>query len=473
MQIKRFEAKDMTTALRLIKGELGSEAVILSARSLKRRKGIWGSLKAIGVEVTAATDTNYPLTPLNKGAYSSVESNTDRLGQSVSPNKRARIQTSQSRTRSLSGRKPPIASRNTYRPARRNALSDIFNHLLAQGVNRDIASGLIEEIQTDSLENGFLTKNEIIARMADGLKKKGLSCQTFLETKVYPKILVVVGPTGVGKTTTIAKLAARHASDQTQQVALISLDTYRIAAIEELNIYAKAIGIPMEFATSPDTLKNILKKFSRKHVILVDTPGLSPNSNEQIEAVIRYLDTLGSVDIHLLLSAGSKEPDLYNIIKRASRLPIDYLVFTKIDESDTYGNLLNLMNRSRIPLSYLTTGRHVPGCIEAGSIQKILDLMLQHCSLALDESNFRSSKIQQKGHHAGNKDQYYVANKNSDVYHWADCKWTQKIKPENMITFTNIQSAKAKNFMPCRDCQPIPNAKLYAGISTRDKLKTF
>jgi flagellar biosynthesis protein FlhF len=154
------------------------------------------------------------------------------------------------------------------------------------------------------------------------------------------------------------------------------------------------------------------------------------------------------------LSAGAKEADLFNTIGRLRAIPIQHLIFTKLDESATFGNMINLLVDNPLPLSFLTTGRQVPDSIETGSIEKIVKCLLGRF---IKHPGFSNSATLNQAHPTSSPDCApidYVANKNSDVFHYPDCKWTHKIKPQNMVTFSSVEEAKSQHFVPCRDCQP-------------------
>jgi flagellar biosynthesis protein FlhF len=228
MQIKRFEAKDMKTALRLIKKELGSDAVILSARSLKKENKIIGRVKSLGVEVTAAVDGSHlpaEIKPvLNAGALNNYRRNASRsLG---TPLKRNFRQSVSSRIKTLYGRKRPQQTVNTTRSGKDNLLADVFQHLLSQEVKRDIANDVVDALKAVYSGGGRIdTTGQVISNISNILKQKRNRAETQQRSKSSCQVVAVVGPTGVGKTTTVAKLASRYVIERHKNVALISLDS--------------------------------------------------------------------------------------------------------------------------------------------------------------------------------------------------------------------------------------------------------
>jgi flagellar biosynthesis protein FlhF len=468
MQIKRFEAKDMTTALRAIKQELGPEAVILSARSLKVENRILGSAKKTGVEVTAAIDTYASPLSSNSVPYSGALSADGAAGR---PPKMIYTNSVRSSGKSPARRRPPATYGNRHRGRNENTLGDIFQYLLSQGVKRGLANDLVEVIKNENPVNRIDLKDKVISKISAGLERKRDVLRPTSRAKFGPKILAFIGPTGVGKTTALAKLAAKQAIEHNQKVAFITIDSYRIAATAELKIYGNAIGIPVKTAATPSALKAAVNAFRQHDLILVDTPGINSENPSEIENLKSHLDAIPSIEIHLLLSAGAKEADLFNTIGRLGAIPIAYLLFTKLDESTTFGNLINLLVDNQFPLSFLTNGRQVPDSIETGSVEKIVKCLLGSFSKQL---KFHSSAAFNQVHRntaGGRADDGYVANQNSDVFHYPECKWTHKIKPKNMITFSSVQEAKSQHFVPCRDCRPDSSDTFQNSTSGNEKMQ--
>jgi flagellar biosynthesis protein FlhF len=160
---------------------------------------------------------------------------------------------------------------------------------------------------------------------------------------------------------------------------------------------------------------------------------------------------------HLVLSAPTKEKDLIAMVNAFEEMNIHRLLFTKIDESSTYGNMINLLIRTNIPLSFLCSGRMVPDDIEAGSAQKLVELLFKfQCLKDLQSVVFsqQSKSATTTLESPAVNRAFFVANQNSDVYHRSDCKWSKKIKPENIIRFYSVQEAEVQNFIACSSCRP-------------------
>jgi flagellar biosynthesis protein FlhF len=471
MQIKRFEAKDMTTALRLIKDELGPDAVILSARNIKKTKPILDLTKSGGVEVTAAVDAYHLTSALNSASYAGGINGYRRNMPVNGSKKRALRGTVGSRVKTQTHCRQDDHGRNRVQSENGSVCADIFQHLLSQEVNREIANEITDILTEQYLGNRFETMAELISEISNILKLKISNTQVRLRAPSNSRVMTLIGPTGVGKTTTVAKLAAKHAIELKKKVALISLDSYRIGAAEQLKIYARAIAIPIKTVTTVSGFKAALNEFRKFDLILVDTPGFNPGKQTEIDDLKAYLEGNVSTGIHLVLSAGTKESDLFNTFKRLNTLAVQNFIFTKLDESHTYGNLINFLIKHKLPLSFLTNGREVPGSIESGSLERIVECVFGSFTNPFEFSSSKRSGPSSFEQSARLKDGHFVANKNSDVFHQPDCKWAQKIKSKNRIVFSSAQAAQEKHFMPCRDCQPLKCDEFNAELPMENNVR--
>ncbi len=192
-----------------------------------------------------------------------------------------------------------------------------------------------------------------------------------------PKIVALIGTTGVGKTTTIAKIAAKFVLERGISVALITADTYRISAVDQLRTYSDIIGLPLEIVYSPDELKPALRKHRGKKLILIDTAGRSQNNDYQMEELKELLSVEPSIEKHLVLSATTKECDAEAILERFAACRPDRLLMTKTDETESIGFIVNLLFDRRLAMSYLTTGQSVPDDIEPAKPEALARLMLR------------------------------------------------------------------------------------------------
>jgi flagellar biosynthesis protein FlhF len=186
-----------------------------------------------------------------------------------------------------------------------------------------------------------------------------------------------------------------------------------------------------------------------------------------------YFENIPDLETHLVLSATTKEKDLFEIASKLKDIPVHRVLFTKVDESNAFGNILNVLIRTRIPLSYLTRGRKVPDDIEPGTLPKLIELIFQSQNM-LGTPAFTRSHVNADNLNTGQMgkagEQPFTANKNSDVYHYLDCKWAKKIRPDHVVKFTSAKDAESQNFLPCRSCNPDRIESVHTIESRREKI---
>ncbi|TYZ28712.1 flagellar biosynthesis protein FlhF [Selenomonas caprae] len=191
------------------------------------------------------------------------------------------------------------------------------------------------------------------------------------------RIVALIGATGVGKTTTLAKIAARFVLEKNIRAALITADTYRISAVEQLKTYSDIIGLPLEIVYSPDELKVAIHKHRDKDLILIDTAGRSQHNEYQMKELQEFLAVNSHIECHLVMSATTKNRDAAEILDKFSACEPDRVIFTKTDETSSVGLILNLLAKRDIALSFLTNGQSVPDDIIPATPQKLAELLLR------------------------------------------------------------------------------------------------
>jgi flagellar biosynthesis protein FlhF len=340
MQIKRFEAPDIQEALRQVKEALGPEAIILSTKTVKKPTDRFRLAKQSTVEVVAATD-------LQVGAPIKMP----RESRALSP--------------------PAPLPKTGLKP---NPDDPYLQRFLSAGISPEFVSGLIEEIRTWQKESGGWKGPEMYQdylrwRLMDAVEVTGPELNG-------AKIWAFIGPTGVGKTTTPAKLAAHFSLRFHKKITLITIDTYRIGAVEQLKTYARILKLPLEIAPGREELKQIIQDHRHQDLLLIDTAGRNPHHPSQVEELRNFLSVDRRVENHLVLSATTKDADLAQIAQRFSLLPIQSYIFTKIDETEEFTSLFNQLLRFKRPLSYLTNGQKVPEDIELATKGRIANLVL-------------------------------------------------------------------------------------------------
>ncbi len=415
MQVRVFEAPDMATGLKLVKKELGPDALILSTRTVK--SGKLGLLGKPVLEITAAIDNDHPrektmerpAVPQGPGRTASSEKTSGFLqtvgdpveqylhqrgaeqSDLVPPRPRfdpPRIAAEpevklQNEVNELKDLVKSLAGQIAQLTVQEDAVRDrqlkvksaalghrggnpaiqgdyILSTLVDRGVNietsRTIAGFLRESHTEQELGNHELVKEMLVAAIQDLMH---VAPPIFKDRGGRHRI-ALVGPTGVGKTTTLAKIAAAYLANHSSSIALITIDTYRIAAVEQLKVYGEIMHLPVEVVINSEQLEAALHTHRNKELILIDTAGRSPRDSLCIEELSSLLRPEFGLDKHLVLSATTREQELLDTIERFKCLGITHTIFTKIDECANLGILLNVQIQNANPLSYITNGQRVP-----------------------------------------------------------------------------------------------------------------
>ncbi|HJP18573.1 MAG TPA: flagellar biosynthesis protein FlhF [Nitrospinota bacterium] len=383
MHVKKFTAKNIKEALRLVKKELGADAIIISTRDIDP---VSNNGKAHAVEVTAAMDFNCDEMPEIKGLIYPLKKEIAELKEiikSISPD----LLSSNKKNNDNSSNKEAVELKSIVHYLLNNtkilkdlgindSLINLHREAIDKGINERLAFQLIEKVNSRTINKPSLNNNvkaQFFKEMEKFIKTAGP-----LRTSVKkPKVVSFVGPTGVGKTTTIAKLAAELSLNQKKEVALLTLDTYRIAAIEQLKIYSKIIDIPLSIARDKKEFQEALQLYKDKDIVLIDTAGSSRKDEKQMKELMDFLKGDVSVETHLVLSSTDQEDILFSNIKRFYPLSVDRLIFTKLDEANSFGMLFNIAMKTNKAISYFTTGQKVPEDIEVATAEKTIDLIFQ------------------------------------------------------------------------------------------------
>jgi len=383
VQIKRFEAASTQEAFLKIKNELGPDAVVLSTRKLR-------SGRVPLFEVTAALDERpqgrreKPL-PLPAGAPQAAPARSD--DETLASTLRRDVEEIKTRLAETAMRPFPYGEflemkemLDTFfdtmgfqrKEKLSGALLKIYHQMVSIGVSRSRAFLLVSTLNRN-LTAGELQDEEGLCRVAEKLLARsiGLSYRS-AERK---RICAFVGPTGAGKTTTLAKIAARSALEEKLKVGLITTDTYRIAAVEQLKTYARIMEIPIEVVSDKTAFRRALAKLSDRDLILVDTPGKSSVEPGYIEKLRDLFQIENPVETNLLLPLTSSQDNLAENLARFKPVGYQSIIFTKLDESRHFGMIYNVIDQERKPVSYVTNGQNVPQDIEkidAGRLAKII-----------------------------------------------------------------------------------------------------
>jgi flagellar biosynthesis protein FlhF len=253
---------------------------------------------------------------------------------------------------------------------------EVYQSLVSHGVNPPTAHHLlravVETLGTAGLGNREALKSLLWERMEEALAVSG----PVVSRHYGQKIMMLVGPTGVGKTTTIAKLAGlARRQDEHRSTVLITLDTYRVAAVEQLRVFAKILKIPLEVAVSHKDFVDCMKRHQEADLILIDTAGRSPKDQAGHDELIAITRGQFQLETHLVLAAPMAEAVQMETIHRYQSIPIHKLMITKLDEMSTGGSLYNVLSQTGLPVSYLSAGQRVPEDLEIATRNRLVELV--------------------------------------------------------------------------------------------------
>lgn len=361
MKVKCFYGDNLLDALIKVKAEMGSDAVIVKINK-QHRGGLLGFFKSPVVEVIAAVD--------DKQRQYLVDGSGYRPEQIL---KEDSVSSQLTELKSLI--EEQISLKQPQNQVYPNCFQYFFENLLANDVHEKLAREIIDqalhEVKQPLWDDPAAVKEVMLGIIAQYISN-------FQRNSAGEKgRIALIGPTGVGKTTTIAKLASIFSVLDEKKVALITIDTFRIAAVEQLKTYADIISIPMEVAHTPRELGLLLEKHEDKEIVLIDTAGRSPYNKLEIAKTKGFLDACPGIEVYLVLSAATNQKDMAETLKGYSQFPITNIIFTKLDETKSFGSVLNIINKYKRGVAYITTGQNVPNDIEVPAPEKIANLILQ------------------------------------------------------------------------------------------------
>lgn len=397
MIIMKFQGKTEAEAVENAKKELGSNVVIMNVRNVKR-KGILGFLMRQMVEVTVALEEEPERVQAPRREEATIPpiapgSITNAL-KDILPQEPAKENKADERDSSVIEEKldnlhilleqqfqKPEEAKEDFEEEKESEMERfmklLYNTMLSNEISEQYANQIIDEVEKNSKPN--IPFDYALANIYQKMVLKFGKPVEITPAENGPKVVFFIGPTGVGKTTTIAKIASRFSVEQGKKVALLTTDTYRIAAAEQLRTYANILDVPFRVIYSREEVENALRDFKDCDFILVDTAGHSHQNKEQKEAMREFIlsvDGKAEKEVFLVLSATTKYRDMVSIADSYSEISGYRLIFTKLDETTTLGNLLNLKLYTGAALSYVTYGQNVPDDIEVFNPQKTVKQLL-------------------------------------------------------------------------------------------------
>jgi flagellar biosynthesis protein FlhF len=473
MKIKRFEADSMSDALRKIKKEFGEEAVILSAKTMKKGR-LLGKGAAGRVVVTAAVDrTPVPAVPRDVDISGSLPADRGEDPAADVSRKASRginflkhfnpiTPTGEKKV------KPKIVqlmSANSSAPDG----NDLRDMMISRGISKTIATDMAEKAAA-LLPRENACDQDYVGSLSQVIEAQGWVGAFKPRNPSKQRVMVMLGPSGVGKTSAVAKLCARQIMQKQESVALISFDNQRIAGTAELERYARILGVPIRTVFDLNDVPAVMNAMASYELLIVDTPGFEPDDRILCEQLRRLLNTVGDPERYLLIGADAQESVMNRVIEFSRPLGIQRLFFTRLDWAVNVGPVINLVAASNLPIAYLSDSAKVPDGIQIATAGELARRIIPQSRNATGLQDDAAVTVVQ-GHKAHSLGTYYVANRNSDIFHQNDCKSVQRINTDNMIAFKDPSEAIGLQFKPCRMCcselifpKPIDRlARGYAG----------
>ncbi|WP_027408702.1 flagellar biosynthesis protein FlhF [Anoxybacteroides tepidamans] len=375
MKVKKFVAPSMPEAMKMIRAELGQDAVILNSKVV-HRGGFLGLFTKKNIEVIAAVDPKPARPAANDKKVRQINTNVEtpkRPDVSKTVEDGALLNELNELKTMLKQLSTNVAVNFTSYPQPLNEI----NELLAE---QELLSALRQEVMAEIVEKWYLhretaTKQQAMMWVKEILLKK-IEQLPFGGLSFQKKYVNVVGPTGVGKTTTLAKMAADCVLKHHKKVAFITTDTYRIAAIDQLKTYAKILDVPLEVCYNMHDFQEAKKKFSAYDVVFIDTAGRNFLNRQYVQDLREVIEFDEEMETFLVLALTAKWVDMKAIYEQFSLIRIDRFIFTKLDETSQYGAMLNLITNCQIGAAYLTNGQNVPDDIIEASPEQIVNTLL-------------------------------------------------------------------------------------------------
>ena len=402
MQIKRYTGGALPEVLAQIDRELGPNALIIHTRQVSLG-GFFGVMGRQGVEVTVAVE--YSLRPREDAAPRAsaapaaapagpppglaaryqVRESAARIEPPPAPVQRVRADGGQimARRELNEMRVRPRTASASAGPSQ--ALSEEMER-----IHRLLVRNQVEEYLSRRLLKTF---DEQLSLLGEDWATAGPRFEQYISGMIRtsggirlregrkPLVVAFVGPTGVGKTTTIAKVAAKFSLMEHRRVAIITSDTFRIAATDQIRRYGEIIGVPVKVAETPDDLQQLLLSFGGFDLVLLDTAGRSPQNRDQIIHLKQLMEAARPDEIHLVVSMTTKYIDVLSIVAKFGIVPVNRLILTKFDETRTYGLALNLSVNFSMEVAYVTAGQQVPDDIEVADPARLAKLIVGGANL--------------------------------------------------------------------------------------------
>jgi len=406
MRVKRFSGDSVSDTMSKIKRELGPEAVILQTRQIKEG-GFLGFFSRTKVEITAAIEERAlkskavgiseeePHSTIStdkiKKAYEAyrdkeneyTKDKVEKEERDYSSNSDRLLQTTQSEIKEMHSILKEINKQMAKGEFAQTRSSEILpepftawaDFLAVKGVSREMTDRLLQRLKDSTSPEQWYNNSFILESLSKQVETLCANTETIRPRKSKTTVVALVGPTGVGKTTTIGKLAAGFSIIERRKVALVTADTYRVAAVEQLKTFGEIIGVPVEVVMTPEGLKEAIADHRDKELIFIDTAGRSPHHELHMSELEAFLYKAKPDLTMLVMSVTTNLNDQLKVYERFKSLST-HLILTKLDESMNLGSVLDLLVHIHLPLAYLTNGQNVPDDIDAATPEKLSGCIL-------------------------------------------------------------------------------------------------
>ena len=381
MIIKKFQANTETEAILSAKNGLGKDAIVMNIKKISPR-GLFKLFRKSMVEVTAAIDEYQPQPEMkviepkvSQRVYEEVAKDKNAIEERLNDLQKLLakqlIQSEKTSSKEVNVKEALEEENHNI-----TCLRLIYNQLIKNDVDEKYANQIIGEIEPTLKKDASV--DNILASFYQKIILKLGQPKTLEYSENTTKYVFFIGPTGVGKTTTIAKIASSIKVGKKGKVALVTSDTYRIAAVEQLRTYANILNVPLHVIYSEAEMEQVKENFKGYEVVLVDTAGRSHKLKEQRDDIEKLIKSIPKEDreTYLVLSATTKYRDLVKIAEAYSDISEFKLIFTKLDETNSIGNIFNIRMLTNAPLSYATFGQNVPDDISKIDAQDIAKQLL-------------------------------------------------------------------------------------------------
>ena len=391
MKMKKYNAPSIAEAMKLIRADLGEDAVILNSKVVVTKK-FFGLVKNKSYEVVAGYDQvekkpslpsfeDMPtFAPQLKGEGITETASSMETHKKV-PQDDAGVMP-ESLAKEIADLKSMMQSmqRMSTQSQYPDELLSFIDFLREQELGEELITKISDELFMYYNGQGQQITWTDMQEVAKDYLRKELYDLPISGISYEKKYINVLGPTGVGKTTTIAKMAARAVLEKKKKIGFITTDTYRIAAIEQLKTYAALLQAPVEVVYNAADYAEAIKKFDHLDLIFIDTAGRNYKEAKYVEDLKSLIQFSEQVESYLVLSLTSKQKDLESIIEQFSNMHIEKFIFTKLDETNSIGTMFNLMIKYNKGLAYYTNGQEVPEDIEQPNSDNLLELFFKENS---------------------------------------------------------------------------------------------